>query len=197
MENILGGTEMKRKIISIMLSIAIVITGIQLPVIKKAVLAKENVLNKFDAYYTAHSDNVKDYPAKKVIKSDYWEEDGAGVITRTAKDTTTETNSQKPNYDGNPYPDMAMLYYNIKQYKDFTVEVEYKNPNKGRGAAWLGFGGKVTDDTANTWCTENGATIFGTSGEKTVKLIGTYIPWQKSNKGAKTDGSTLWNTDIS
>ena len=43
MENILGGTEMKRKIISIMLSIAIVITGIQLPVIKKAVLAKENV----------------------------------------------------------------------------------------------------------------------------------------------------------
>ena len=61
MENILGGTEMKRKIISIMLSIAIVITGIQLPVIKKAVLAKENVLNKFDAYYTAHSDNVKDY----------------------------------------------------------------------------------------------------------------------------------------
>ena len=58
MENILGGTEMKRKIISIMLSIAIVITGIQLPVIKKAVLAKENVLNKFDAYYTAHSDNV-------------------------------------------------------------------------------------------------------------------------------------------
>ena len=101
MENILGGTEMKRKIISIMLSIAIVITGIQLPVIKKAVLAKENVLNKFDAYYTAHSDNVKDYPAKKVIKSDYWEEDGAGVITRTAKDTTTETNSQNPNYDGN------------------------------------------------------------------------------------------------
>ncbi len=197
MENILGGTEMKRKIISIMLSIAIVITGIQLPVIKKAVLAKENVLNKFDAYYTAHSDNVKDYPAKKVIKSDYWEEDGAGVITRTAKDTTTETNSQNPNYDGNPYPDMAMLYYNIKQYKDFTVEVEYKNPNKGRGAAWLGFGGKVTDDTANTWCTENGATIFGTSGEKTVKLIGTYIPWQKSNKGAKTDGSTLWDTDIS
>ena len=197
MENILGGTEMKRKIISIMLSIAIVITGIQLPVIKKAVLAKENVLNKFDAYYTAHSDNVKDYPAKKVIKSDYWEEDGAGVITRTAKDTTTETNSQNPNYDGNPYPDMAMLYYNIKQYKDFTVEVEYKNPNKGRGAAWLGFGGKVTDDTANTWCTENGATIFGTSGEKTDNLIGTYIPWQKSNKGAKTDGSTLWDTDIS
>lgn len=68
MENILGGTEMKRKIISIMLSIAIVITGIQLPVIKKAVLAKENVLNKFDAYYTAHSDNVKDYPAKKSDK---------------------------------------------------------------------------------------------------------------------------------
>ncbi|MFR4319478.1 MAG: hypothetical protein ACLT2Z_09075 [Eubacterium sp.] len=56
---------MKRKIISIMLSIAIVITGIQLPVIKKAVLAKENVLNKFDAYYTAHKDNTKDYPAKK------------------------------------------------------------------------------------------------------------------------------------
>ena len=109
MENILGGTEMKRKIISIMLSIAIVITGIQLPAIKKAVLAKENVLNKFDAYYTAHSDNVKDYPAKKVIKSDYWEEDGAGVITRTAKDTTTETNSQNPNYDGNPYPDKMCI----------------------------------------------------------------------------------------
>ena len=72
MENILGGTEMKRKIISIMLSIAIVITGIQLPVIKKAVLAKENVLNKFDAYYTAHSDNVKDYPAKIGLLGGRW-----------------------------------------------------------------------------------------------------------------------------
>ncbi|MFR4319477.1 MAG: hypothetical protein ACLT2Z_09070 [Eubacterium sp.] len=71
-----------------------------------------------------------------MIKSDYWEEDGAGYYQNSER-YTTETNSQNPNYDGNPYPDMAMLYYNIKQYKDFTVEVEYKNPNKGRGAAWL------------------------------------------------------------
>ena len=56
---------------------------------------------------------------------------------------------------------MSMLYYDVSRYKDFTLEVEYRNPNESIGGAWIGFDGEINDSgSATTWYGDSTGTVL-------------------------------------
>ena len=89
----------------------------------------DSILASFDGFYSSNATT-----SKKVKTTDYWSENTEGVITRKAKGTDGAL------YNGDPASNMAMLYYNANIYKDFVLELEYRNPVAGMGGAYVGFG---------------------------------------------------------
>ena len=69
---------------------------------------------------------------------------------------------------------MAYLFYNVKEYEEFSLEVDYKNADPKKGGAWVGFDGKIEDDVAKTWFGDGQGTMIAANGKNEVNLVGTF-----------------------
>ena len=69
------------------------------------------------------------------------------VITRKGRDVKKGEDAN----DGNPYPNMAYLFYNTKKYKDFSLEVDIKSPTDKRSSAWVGYDGEKEKHGLTNW----------------------------------------------
>ena len=149
----------------------------------------ESDLKDFTAYYSPHCQR---YPSTKTNINTYWSCTSDGVITRKARGTTTETGP----YVGNCWPDMSMLYYDVSRYKDFTLEVEYRNPNESIGGAWIGFDGEINDSgSATTWYGDSTGTVFATDGNNSVRIAGTF-DYNGRKQTTYNTSDSIWRAEI-
>lgn len=149
----------------------------------------ESDLKDFTAYYSPHCQR---YPSTKTNINTYWSCTSDGVITRKARGTTTETGP----YVGNCWPDMSMLYYDVSRYKDFTLEVEYRNPNESIGGAWIGFDGEINDSgSATTWYGDSTGTVFATDGKNSVRIAGTF-DYNGRKQTTYNTSDSIWRAEI-
>ena len=73
---------------------------------------KNEIMNQFDSYYTSGVDK-KNPEYAEIYK--YWTADTDGVLTR--KDIKESGEKLGNENKGNPYPEMAILYYDIGSIK--------------------------------------------------------------------------------
>ena len=97
---------------------------------------------------------------------------------------------------GNCWPDMSMLYYDVSRYKDFTLEVEYRNPNESIGGAWIGFDGEINDSgSATTWYGDSTGTVFATDGNNSVRIAGTF-DYNGRKQTTYNTSDSIWRAEI-
>lgn len=145
-----------------------------------------------EAFYTANASNMT---INKVDVKDYWNAQSINneiIITRTGKGAY-QTGSL---VDGDVTKNMALLYYNVGQYKDFTMTAEVRNPELGKGGAYIGYNGRRYGNNTTIWYGENNASLFGLGGSNGVNMFGTFIPWDSSNADGKEKGENMYNTSM-
>ena len=173
---------MKRHLISLILTVVLVVGGVNvIPAGTKDVSAAMQ-LNDFESYYSRdlgpeQTDNL----LGTVSKEEKWNIDENGVIT--------DTNSTWWNSGDELWKDMSVLKYNISQYKDFTLTVDFKNHIRGdyeedgvtkkdnwemRYGAFVGFGIKNNGSDITGWNGDNTGTIIKPYGTNSIKLAGSF-----------------------
>ena len=164
---------MKRHLISLILTVVLVVGGVNvIPAGTKDVSAAMQ-LNDFESYYSYDLGKTGNLLGT-VSKEEKWNIDKNGVIT--------DMNSTWWNTDNNLWPDMSVLKYNISQYKDFTLTVDFKNHIRGndkeawkmRYGAFVGFGIKNNGDDITGWNGDNTGTIIKPYGTNSIKLAGSF-----------------------
>ena len=189
---------MKRHLISLILTVVLVVGGVNvIPAGTKDVSAAMQ-LNDFESYYSRDLGQTENLLGT-VSKEEKWNIDENGVIT--------DMNSTWWNVGDNLWPDMSVLKYNISQYKDFTLTVDFKNHIRGdyeedgatpkdnwemRYGAFVGFGIKNNGGDITGWNGDNTGTIIKPYGKNSIKLAGSF-----DDINSKTHQSaTQWNTTI-
>ena len=173
---------MKRHLISLILTVVLVVGGVNvIPAGTKDVSAAMQ-LNDFESYYSRdlgpeQTDNL----LGTVSKEEKWNIDENGVIT--------DMNSTWWNPGDDLWKDMSVLKYNISQYKDFTLTVDFKNHIRGdyeedgvtkkdnwemRYGAFVGFGIKNNGSDITGWNGDNTGTIIKPYGTNSIKLAGSF-----------------------
>ena len=171
---------MKRHLISLILTVVLVVGGVNvIPAGTKDVSAAMQ-LNDFESYYS-HDLGKTGNLLGTVSKEEKWNIDENGVIT--------DTNSTWWNSDNDLWPDMSVLKYNISQYKDFTLTVDFKNHIRGdyeedgktkkdnwkmRYGAFVGFGIKNNGGDITGWNGDNTGIIIKPYGTNSIKLAGSF-----------------------
>ena len=189
---------MKRHLISLILTVVLVVGGVNvIPAGTKDVSAAMQ-LNDFESYYSRDLGQTENLLGT-VSKEEKWNIDENGVIT--------DTNSTWWNSGDELWKDMSVLKYNIYQYKDFTLTVDFKNHIRGdyeedgatpkdnwemRYGAFVGFGIKNNGGDITGWNGDNTGTIIKPYGKNSIKLAGSF-----DDINSKTHQSaTQWNTTI-
>ena len=189
---------MKRHLISLILTVVLVVGGVNvIPAGTKDVSAAMQ-LNDFESYYSRDLGQTENLLGT-VSKEEKWNIDENGVIT--------DTNSTWWNSGDNLWPDMSVLKYNISQYKDFTLTVDFKNHIRGdyeedgvtkkdnwemRYGAFVGFGIKNNGGDITGWNGDNTGIIIKPYGTNSIKLAGSF---DDINSGTH-QSATQWNTTI-
>ena len=189
---------MKRHLISLILTVVLVVGGVNvIPAGTKDVSAAMQ-LNDFESYYSRDLGQTGNLLGT-VSKEEKWNIDENGVIT--------DKNSTWWNVDDNLWPDMSVLKYNISQYKDFTLTVDFKNHIRGdyeedgvtkkdnwkmRYGAFVGFGIKNNGGDITGWNGDNTGIIIKPYGTNSIKLAGSF---DDINSGTH-QSATQWNTTI-
>ena len=171
---------MKRHLISLILTVVLVVGGVNvIPAGTKDVSAAMQ-LNDFESYYSRDLGQTENLLGT-VSKEEKWNIDENGVIT--------DTNSTWWNVGDNLWPDMSVLKYNISQYKDFTLTVDFKNHIRGdyeedgvtkkdnwemRYGAFVGFGIKNNGGDITGWNGDNTGIIIKPYGTNSIKLAGSF-----------------------
>ena len=171
---------MKRHLISLILTVVLVVGGVNvIPAGTKDVYAAMQ-LNDFESYYSRDLGQTENLLGT-VSKEEKWNIDENGVIT--------DTNSTWWNVGDNLWPDMSVLKYNISQYKDFTLTVDFKNHIRGdyeedgvtkkdnwemRYGAFVGFGIKNNGGDITGWNGDNTGIIIKPYGTNSIKLAGSF-----------------------
>ena len=171
---------MKRHLISLILTVVLVVGGVNvIPAGTKDVSAAMQ-LNDFESYYSRDLGQTENLLGT-VSKEEKWNIDENGVIT--------DTNSTWWNSDNDLWPDMSVLKYNISQYKDFTLTVDFKNHIRGdyeedgvtkkdnwemRYGAFVGFGIKNNGSDITGWNGDNTGIIIKPYGTNSIKLAGSF-----------------------
>ena len=89
---------------------------------KVVLTSQEERLKEYSAYYASDLGTTGNI-LTSVNKTEKWYVDDDGVIT--------DMNSTWWNSGDDLWPDMSVLKYNISQYKDFTLTVDFKNHIRG------------------------------------------------------------------
>ena len=173
---------MKRHLISLILTVVLVVGGVNvIPAGTKDVSAAMQ-LNDFESYYSRDlgptgTGNL----LGTVSKEEKWNIDENGVIT--------DMNSTWWNDGNDLWKDMSVLKYNISQYKDFTLTVDFKNHIRGdyeedgktkkdnwkmRYGAFVGFGIKNNGSDITGWNGDNTGIIIKPYGTNSIKLAGSF-----------------------
>ena len=173
---------MKRHLISLILTVVLVVGGVNvIPAGTKDVSAAMQ-LNDFESYYSRdlgpeQTDNL----LGTVSKEEKWNIDENGVIT--------DMNSTWWNPGDDLWKDMSVLKYNISQYKDFTLTVDFKNHIRGdyeedgvtkkdnwemRYGAFVGFGIENNGSDITGWNGDNTGIIIKPYGTNSIKLAGSF-----------------------
>ena len=189
---------MKRHLISLILTVVLVVGGVNvIPAGTKDVSAAMQ-LNDFESYYSRDLGQTENLLGT-VSKEEKWNIDENGVIT--------DMNSTWWNTGDNLWPDMSVLKYNISQYKDFTLTVDFKNHIRGdykedgvtkkdnwemRYGAFVGFGIKNNGSDITGWNGDNTGIIIKPYGTNSIKLAGSF---DDINSGTH-QSATQWNTTI-
>ena len=194
----------KKRLCAVILTATLVMTGIQMPLGVQQVSAYteddavEATLNDFESYYSRDLGQTENLLGT-VSKEEKWNIDENGVIT--------DTNSTWWNSGDNLWPDMSVLKYNISQYKDFTLTVDFKNHIRGdyeedgvtkkdnwemRYGAFVGFGIKNNGGDITGWNGDNTGIIIKPYGTNSIKLAGSF---DDINSGTH-QSATQWNTTI-
>ena len=189
---------MKRHLISLILTVVLVVGGVNvIPAGTKDVSAAMQ-LNDFESYYSRDLGQTENLLGT-VSKEEKWNIDENGVIT--------DMNSTWWNTGDNLWPDMSVLKYNISQYKDFTLTVDFKNHIRGdyeedgvtkkdnwemRYGAFVGFGIKNNGGDITGWNGDNTGIIIKPYGTNSIKLAGSF---DDINSGTH-QSATQWNTTI-
>ncbi len=200
---------MKRHLISLILTVVLVVGGVNvIPAGTKDVSAAMQ-LNDFESYYSRdlgpeQTDNL----LGTVSKEEKWNIDENGVIT--------DMNSTWWNPGDDLWKDMSVLKYNISQYKDFTLTVDFKNHIRGdyeedgvtkkdnwemRYGAFVGFGIKNNGSDITGWNGDNTGTIIKPYGTNSIKLAGSFDDINSRTHQSKTqydttiDGVNIANED--
>ena len=176
----------KKRLCAVILTATLVMTGIQMPLGVQQVSAYteddavEATLNDFESYYSHDLGQTKNLLGT-VSKEEKWNIDENGVIT--------DMNSTWWNPGDNLWPDMSVLKYNISQYKDFTLTVDFKNHIRGdyeedgvtkkdnwemRYGAFVGFGIKNNGGDITGWNGDNTGIIIKPYGTNSIKLAGSF-----------------------
>ena len=171
---------MKRHLISLILTVVLVVGGVNvIPAGTKDVSAATQ-LNDFESYYSRDLGQTENLLGT-VSKEEKWNIDENGVIT--------DMNSTWWNVGDNLWPDMSVLKYNISQYKDFTLTVDFKNHIRGdyeedgvtkkdnwemRYGAFVGFGIKNNGGDITGWNGDNTGIIIKPYGTNSIKLAGSF-----------------------
>ena len=171
---------MKRHLISLILTVVLVVGGVNvIPAGTKDVSAAMQ-LNDFESYYSRDLGQTENLLGT-VSKEEKWNIDENGVIT--------DMNSTWWNTGDNLWPDMSVLKYNISQYKDFTLTVDFKNHIRGdyeedgvtkkdnwemRYGAFVGFGIKNNGGDITGWNGDNTGIIIKPYGTNSIKLAGSF-----------------------
>ena len=171
---------MKRHLISLILTVVLVVGGVNvIPAGTKDVSAAMQ-LNDFESYYSRDLGQTENLLGT-VSKEEKWNIDENGVIT--------DMNSTWWNPGDNLWPDMSVLKYNISQYKDFTLTVDFKNHIRGdyeedgvtkkdnwemRYGAFVGFGIKNNGGDITGWNGDNTGIIIKPYGTNSIKLAGSF-----------------------
>ena len=189
---------MKRHITSLILTVVLVVGGVNvIPAGTKDVSAAMQ-LNDFESYYSRDLGQTQNLLGT-VSKEEKWNIDENGVIT--------DMNSTWWNVGDNLWPDMSVLKYNISQYKEFTLTVDFKNHIRGnyeedgvtkkdnwkmRYGAFVGFGIKNNGDDITGWNGDNTGIIIKPYGTNSIKLAGSF---DDINSG-KHQSATQYDTTI-
>ena len=189
---------MKRHLISLILTVVLVVGGVNvIPAGTKDVSAAMQ-LNDFESYYSRDLGQTENLLGT-VSKEEKWNIDENGVIT--------DMNSTWWNTGDNLWPDMSVLKYNISQYKDFTLTVDFKNHIRGdyeedgvtkkdnwemRYGAFVGFGIKNNGGDITGWNGDNTGIIIKPYGTNSIKLAGSF---DDINNGAH-QSATQYDTTI-
>ena len=176
----------KKRLCAVILTATLVMTGIQMPLGVQQVSAYteddavEATLNDFESYYSRDLGQTENLLGT-VSKEEKWNIDENGVIT--------DMNSTWWNVGDNLWPDMSVLKYNISQYKDFTLTVDFKNHIRGdyeedgvtqkdnwemRYGAFVGFGIKNNGGDITGWNGDNTGIIIKPYGTNSIKLAGSF-----------------------
>ena len=171
---------MKRHLISLILTVVLVVGGVNvIPAGTKDASAAMQ-LNDFESYYSRDLGQTENLLGT-VSKEEKWNIDENGVIT--------DTNSTWWNSGNDLWPDMSVLKYNISQYKDFTLTVDFKNHIRGdyeedgvtkkdnwemRYGAFVGFGIKNNGGDITGWNGDNTGIIIKPYGTNSIKLAGSF-----------------------
>ena len=171
---------MKRHITSLILTVVLVVGGVNvIPAGTKDVSAAMQ-LNDFESYYSRDLGQTENLLGT-VSKEEKWNIDENGVIT--------DINSTWWNSGDELWKDMSVLKYNISQYKDFTLTVDFKNHIRGdyeedgvtkkdnwemRYGAFVGFGIKNNGSDITGWNGDNTGIIIKPYGTNSIKLAGSF-----------------------
>ena len=171
---------MKRHLISLILTVVLVVGGVNvIPAGTKDVSAAMQ-LNDFESYYSRDLGQTENLLGT-VSKEEKWNIDENGVIT--------DMNSTWWNSGDELWKDMSVLKYNISQYKDFTLTVDFKNHIRGdyeedgvtqkdnwemRYGAFVGFGIKNNGGDITGWNGDNTGIIIKPYGTNSIKLAGSF-----------------------
>ena len=171
---------MKRHLISLILTVVLVVGGVNvIPAGTKDVSAAMQ-LNDFESYYSRDLGQTGNLLGT-VSKEEKWNIDENGVIT--------DMNSTWWNSGDELWKDMSVLKYNISQYKDFTLTVDFKNHIRGdyeedgvtkkdnwemRYGAFVGFGIKNNGGDITGWNGDNTGIIIKPYGTNSIKLAGSF-----------------------
>ena len=173
---------MKRHLISLILTVVLVVGGVNvIPAGTKDVSAAMQ-LNDFEPYYNVNLGQNGNIISQGAKSGHGWSENEDGIIT-----------------DGNDVwwvggadlsPELSVLRYKLKEYKDFSFSVDFKNHIRGdykedgvtkkdnwemRYGAMIGFGTKVNaDGSINGWNGEDTGVWIKPYGTNSIKLAGSF-----------------------
>ena len=165
--------------------------------------SQEERLKEYSAYYASDLGTTGNI-LTSVNKTEKWYVDDDGVIT--------DMNSTWWNVGDNLWPDMSVLKYNISQYKDFTLTVDFKNHIRGdyeedgvtkkdnwemRYGAFVGFGIKNNGGDITGWNGDNTGIIIKPYGKNSIKLAGSFDDINSgTHKSATQYDTTIDGVDI-
>ncbi len=156
-----------RRVLAVLLSLAMVLSCVERPYSAKASDSEKaaDPLSGFKGwYYSQFKPAGTDEGFREAEVTDYWTVDEDGNIVRSQKDVSAS---------GNASNNMAYLYFE-QPYKDFTLEFEYKaaDTTETYRGAYFGFGAEAGESWRRAGETDYTGVLFGQYGGMSMMKAG-------------------------